>query len=139
MKKSKWPVAVFLSKKFRRIGDFIVNMNAIILNIKNAPAVFVTPVPTTASMQTHLTDLESAEAKAKTRVIGAAADRDVKFDVCYKDLVDATGYVQSVANAAADAAAASAIIETAGLNVKINGSKIKAPIEAKKWCGFGNC
>ncbi len=130
-KKSKWPTAVFLAVKFRRISDFLLNMKTLILNIKNAPLVFVTPDPTPASMQTNLTALEDAETKAKTRVIGSAADRDVRYDVCYKDLKDATAYVQKIANEAADAAIAISIIETAGLSVRVNGSKIKAPIDAK--------
>ena len=130
-KKSKWPVAVFMTKKFRRIAEFILNMKTLIININNAPLIFVTPSPSIATLNTNLQALEDAETKAKTRVIGAAADRDVKYDVCYKDLKDVTGYVQSVANNAADAPAAIAIIETSGLSVRVNGTKIKAPIEAK--------
>ncbi|TSA51379.1 MAG: hypothetical protein D4R43_00840 [Sphingobacteriales bacterium] len=130
-KKSKWPVAVFMTKKFRRIAEFILNMKTLIINIGNAPLIFVTPSPAIAALNTNLQALEDAETKAKTRVIGAAADRDVKYDVCYKDLKDVTGYVQSVANNAADAPAAIAIIETSGLSVRVNGTKIKAPIEAK--------
>lgn len=136
-KKSKWPTAVFLVAKFRRISDFLLNMKTLILNIKNAPLIFVTPSPSIVVLEADLTALEDAETKAKTRVIGAAADRDVKYDVCYKNLKDTVGFVQSTANNAADAAAAIAIIETSGLSVRVNGSKIKAPIEAKNGTDTG--
>ena len=67
----------------------------------------------------------------KTRVVGSKAARDVKYDASYKDLSSSVNYVQDTADLAPDAAAAIAIIEAAGLNVKVNGSRMKAPIEAR--------
>lgn len=130
-KKSKWPIAVFIAKKFVRAADFIMNLKNIVLNIKNAPLIFVTPVPLPAAVLTRLDELEAAELVVKTRVVGSKAARDVKYDASYKDLNSIVNYVQDTADAAPDAAAAIAIIEAAGLNVKVNGSRMKAPIEAR--------
>lgn len=138
MKISKWPLVVFNSSKVRRIGEFILNLRMIVLNMGNAVAFFPTPKPALAAVTTDIDTLEAAEAKAQTRVTGAAAARDLQVNVCFKNLKDLAAYVQTIANAAADGAAATAIIESSGFKVKVNGSKMKAPIEAKHGTDSGS-
>ncbi len=128
--KSKIPAVVFTASKFRKVGDFILNMKTIVLNIGAAVGYFPTPNPTLASVTTNIGTLEIAETKVKTRIVGAAAARDLIYDTCYKDLLALVAYVQLIANASADAATAIAIIESAGFNVKLNGVRVKAPIIA---------
>lgn len=130
MKISKWPVVVFNSSKVRRIGEFILNLRAIVLNIGNAVVFFATPSPTLATVKTDVDTLETLETKAATRAVGTAAARDLQVDVCSKDLRNLAAYVQTTANAAPDAAKAIAIIEASGFRVKFNGTHSKAPIEA---------
>ena len=129
--KSKFPLVAFTASKFRNVGDFILNLKAIVLNIGAAVSYFPTPKPTLASVTTNIGDLETAETKAKTRAVGTVAARNLIYDTCYKDLLGLVAYVQVVANAATDAATAIAIIEAAGFNVRVNGVRVKAPIFAK--------
>ncbi len=129
--KSKIPLVSFTSSKFRKVEDFVFNMKTIVLNIGAAVGYFATPKPTLASVAANLDNLETAQTKAKTRVVGAAAARNIIYDTCYKDLLALVGYVQGIANAAADSVTAIAIIEAAGFNVRVNGVRVTAPIEAK--------
>ena len=59
-KSAKRPTAVFSLKKLGRIGDFILAVRTIALNILNNAGIFVGPVPTPATLKTSADVLETA-------------------------------------------------------------------------------
>ncbi|HKR05665.1 MAG TPA: hypothetical protein VJY62_13605 [Bacteroidia bacterium] len=133
MKKSnRRPLAVVKVRLIRKIGDFILAMRTYVLNIGNNPTIFTAPVPALATVTTGIDELETAEALAKTRVQGAAAARDLKYDKSLDDLNSMLAYVQNLADLSKDTATAISIIEAAGFGVKNRGVRVKPPLEAKQ-------
>ena len=130
-KSSKRPLAILSISKLRKIGNFILRIRTIVLNIENSPLIFVTPVPPVATVKTDVDNLESAEVTAQTRVPGSAAIRDQKYDIVLDDVHDMQGYVQSLADNAADEAAAITIIEASGFDLKNQGVRVKPPLAVK--------
>jgi hypothetical protein len=131
-KAKRRPVAVFLISKFRKIGDFIIEMKAIVHNILTDPnGYFTTPVPATTVVDGDITELEKAQTLAKTRAAGTAAARDLKYDIVIGDKNKWLFYVQGLADASADEATAISIIQASGFNVRVNGKITKAPLAAK--------
>lgn len=128
----KRPVAILQAKRYRKIGDFILKVRTLIVNISNNVALFATPLPTTMDVGKHTDDLETAEAVAKTRLTGSVADRDLKYDVVLDDVHNWINYVQTLADNAVDEATAVLIIESSGFDLKKKGVRVKAPLEAKQ-------
>lgn len=124
-------MAVFPIGKLRKIGDFILKIRAILLNIVNNPAIFVSPSPTTALVTTNTTGLETAEALARTRVAGAASARNLKYDVVLKNIHGIQSYVQTLADNAPDEATAIAIISASGFDLKNKGVRVKPLLSVK--------
>ena len=130
-KSNKRPIAVFLLSRTRRIGDFIIKVRGILTNMADNATIFTAPVPTLLSVEGHVSDLDTAEAKAQTRAKGTAAARDLKYEVVLQDVRDLTAYVQKLADESADEATAVAIIQASGFSLKVNGVYIKPPLAAK--------
>ena len=130
-KSSKRPIAVFLINKTRRIGDFIIKVRGILTSIGDNAPIFSTPVPTIASVNVHLDELDAAEAKAQTRARGTAAARNLQYELVLQDVRDLMSYVQKLADSSADESTAIAIIQSSGFSLKVNGVYIKPPLEAK--------
>jgi hypothetical protein len=130
-KSNKRPIAVFLLSRTRRIGDFIIKVRGILTNMGDNALIFTTPMPALLTVETHVSDLDAAEARAQTRAKGSAAARDLKYEVVLQDVRDLTAYVQKLADGAGDEASAVAIIQASGLNLKVNGVYIKPPLAAK--------
>ena len=128
---SKRPIAVFPIGKLKKIGDFILKIRAIILNIVSNPTIFVTPSPTTLVVTTNTTGLESAEALAQTRVVGAVSARNLKYTVVLKNIHGIQSYVQTLADNAPDEATAIAIISASGFDLKNKGVRVKPLLSAK--------
>ena len=82
----KRPLAVFLIKNVRRIGDFIIKGKAIVLDIGNNLIFFPTPSPLLPTVTIDIGKLETAEALAVTRVVGSASARDLKYNVVLTEL-----------------------------------------------------
>lgn len=116
----------------RKIGDFILAMRTYVLNIGNNATIFVTPSPALPGVKTDIDALETAETLAKTRVQGAAAARDLKYDKVLDDLNGLLAYVQNLADNSVDEPTAISIIEASGFNVKNRGVRVKAPLSAKQ-------
>jgi len=131
-KASRRPIAVFKLSRFRRIGDFILRVRTIVLNIVNHPAIFATPVPPTADVTTNADKLEASEAVAQTRVTGSVAARDLQYDNVLDDVHDMLGYVQSLADNSADEATAVSIIEASGFDLKNRGVRVKPQLAVKR-------
>jgi hypothetical protein len=124
-KSSKRPLATTSLSRFRKIGNFILNVRTIVLNIIDHPVFFATPLPTPATVTLDVDKLEAAEAIAKTHVTGSAAARDLEYDTVLNDLFTWQGYVQNLADLAPDEATAIAIINASGFGLKNRGVRVK--------------
>src|ERR1035437_7151444 len=135
---NKRPMAVFPINKLKKIGDFILRIHAIVLNIVNNPTFFVTPNPTVASINTNIAALETGETLAKTRVTGSTSARNLKYDVLLKSVHGLQNYVQTLADNAVDEHTAIAIITASGFDLKNKGVRVKPDLEAKQGVVSGN-
>jgi hypothetical protein len=131
-KNPKRLLAVFQGRKYRKIGDFILKVRTLILNFVSNPLMFPAPLPIVADITKHTDDLEEAQAKALTRVVGSTAERDIKYDQVVDDVNHWLGYVQGLADNTNDEAIAISIIETSGFDLKKRGVRVKAPIAVKQ-------
>ncbi|MBK7854862.1 MAG: hypothetical protein IPJ79_08110 [Bacteroidetes bacterium] len=122
---NKRPLAVLNVKRYRRIGDFILKVRTVILNITNNSALFTTPAPTIIVVTDNLQKLEDAEATAQTRVAGSVAERNINYDLVLENIRNWIIYVQTLANNAPDEPEAIHIIESAGFDVKKRGVRVK--------------
>jgi hypothetical protein len=77
---------------------------------------FPDPRPTLATVQRAIDDLAKAQAATLSKTVGTTATRDGRRRDLKSELDQLTGYVQSVADANRESAAA--IIESAGMSVK---------------------
>ena len=132
------PVAVFQMQKNRKIGTFVLKVGTLSINIKNDPTDFVTPVPTTVLVDADTALLVKAETLAGTHVAGSAGARDVRYNTVLKHVRAWVAYVQLLADAAVDYVTAVAIIQASGLDVKINGVRVKPPLAVKKGLASGS-
>ncbi|MEP7167858.1 MAG: hypothetical protein ABI855_00660 [Bacteroidota bacterium] len=132
MKKSKRPLAVVKLRSIRKIGDFLLFMRTLVLNIGNHALTFVTPVPALAGVTSDIDKLEDADTIAKTRVKGAAAARDLVYDTVYDEMTGLQLYVQVLADNAPDEATAISIIEASGFNLRNHGVHVKPPLSVKQ-------
>lgn len=132
MKSSRRPLAVARKKQIAAIGNFILFMRTLLVNLLDHVAIFATPSPTVASVKTDVDDLEAAEAVAKTRAQGAAAARDLQYDKVMDDLNNLLLYVQTLADNAVDEPTAISIIEASGFGLKNKGVRVKAPLAVKQ-------
>ena len=124
-KQSKRPLAVIVRRRLSRIGDFIKFVRAVVKSIGDNATIFVTPDPPLTQVTTDTNKLDTAEAKAATRVKGAAAERDIQYDLVWDDLNGLVSYVQRLADNATDEPTAISIIQAAGLVVKSHGVRVK--------------
>ncbi|MEP7169705.1 MAG: hypothetical protein ABI855_10080 [Bacteroidota bacterium] len=131
-KSSKRPLAVLSLKKINRIGDFMLFVRTLLLNILNHPLFFVTPVPVPATVTTDVDKLDEAQTIAKTRVTGSASARDLKYDIVLTEVYGLQSYVQGLADIAPDEATAIAIINASGFGLKNRGVRVKPPLAARQ-------
>src|SRR3569832_312221 len=137
-KQSKRPIAVVVKRTVRRIGNFITFVRGLVQNIGDNPTIFTAPDPTLAVVSSDTDDLEAAEAKVKTRTNGTAALRNIKYDIVWDDVNGLVGYVQRLADTAADEATAISIIQAAGLVVKNRGVRVKPLFAVKQLAASGS-
>jgi hypothetical protein len=130
-KKKPRPVAVILTKTIRTVVAFIYKMKLIVIDIGNNAAYFPTPSPTLALLTTNIGKLEAAEALAKTRAPGAVSARDIVYDLLLTNQRNILIYVQQQADLGATELVSINIIQSAGLDVQLNGKHVKPPIAAK--------
>jgi hypothetical protein len=129
---NKRPKAVLAVTNPQKTGNFIVGARTVVLDIGNNTTLFATPTPTLASVTTAITNLETAEALAHTRVAGSVAARDLKYDVLLKAMHGLLNYVQNLADNAADIPTAISIINASGFGLRNAPVRTKAPLAAKK-------
>jgi len=127
---NKRPRAVLAITNPQKTGDFIIGARTIVLNIGNNVAIFATPAPTLASVTTAITNLETAETLAHTRVTGSVAARDLKYDVLLKAMHGLLNYVQNLADNATDEPTSISIINASGFGLRTVAAVTKAPLTA---------
>lgn len=130
-KSEKRPLAVFLTQSYRRIGDFIVKARAIVAAIGSNSGIFTTPDPPLATVTTNIDNLEAAESVAQSRTLGSAAARDEKYNLVLDNVRGIQGYVQKLADNAANEGTAITIIQSSGFGLRVNGVRVKPPLEAR--------
>ena len=84
-----------------KIGNFITQSNMIVLEMTGS-SYFPTPPSPFIMVTGHITALQTAETLTRTKVAGAAAARDIKYEVVLMDLRGYQNYVQGLADAAPD-------------------------------------
>ncbi len=130
-KQSKRPVALFQLRKLGKIGNFILKVRTIVLNIADHASIFVSPSPALAGVTTDVDNLEKAQSKANTRVTGSAAARDLDYDNVLIDVRGLLCYVQLLADKSVDEATAISIIQASGFDLRNKGVRVKPPLAAK--------
>ena len=96
---------------------------------------FPDPSPALAVITNNITELETAESIAHTKVIGSVQARDVKKQVLINSLRSSLAYIQSVADK--DPTNAQAIILSAGVGIKQTVARTKTTFDAKQ--GTSGC
>jgi len=92
----------------------------------NNTAIFVTPNPPIASLQSQLAVVSKSQNLVLTRVVGAASARDVQLGVLVGMLETGLGYTQGLADAASTYTEAVSILEAAGISVALTPAHVKA-------------
>lgn len=111
-----------------RIADQLVKAKAII-KAMTGNAFFPTPVPTLATVTTHINTADAAVTAAESHAAGAVQARNEAMKIVMDDLVHLTNYVQGIADATP--AKAETIITSAGLKVKKQGEINKQDFKVK--------
>jgi hypothetical protein len=124
-------IAVLNLRKYRKINAYIAKVKLVRQSMDGNSWFPAPPVDVTVggTFNNNISDLDDAETKALTRVIGAAQERDVKKGVVDGNLNLLKAYVQSVADENPENS--EAIIISAGLDVKHIGKADKDDISVK--------
>jgi hypothetical protein len=116
-------------KRPRKVADLAVygqNVHdQMAANSKTLPS----PDPALTVLQTHLDELVTKEAAAKTRAVGAVSERDAAEKVVVDDLETERAYVEKTANADPDHA--DAIAQGAGMALRKTGSHDRPTLAVK--------
>lgn len=131
---TKRAIAVFRAPT--KIEKFIFKVRALIINLLLNPGYFAAIVPLPATVTTNVDGLELKQGKVVAKIVGAASLRNIVFALVKTNINDLVAAIQSLADNSANLATAIAIIQAAGLEVKVNGVRIKAPFAAKCRAGF---
>lgn len=114
----------------RTIGALLTQAKAIVAAVGNNPTMFPVPMPTLAALNAAIQALDTKQTAAHARTTGAAASRNVALQTLKKALNLLKAYVQWTSDNAADLVQARAIIEAAGLTVKVVKARAKAELAA---------
>ena len=117
-------------KSPEKVADFIVHAQAVhdtmAVNTKTIPV----PNPPLSVLATHINDLMVKEAAAKTKAVGAVADRDAAKKVVSDDLSNERSYVETLVNA--DPTNGALIAQDAGMQLRKPGVRNKPDLATKK-------
>jgi len=114
----------------KKIGNFITQSSAIVLEMSGNPYFLVPPIPY-LTVTGNITALQTAETLAKTKVTGAASARDIKYEVVLVDMRSYQGFVQDLADHAVDRPTAIAIIDASGFGLRDHSVREKPTLAAK--------
>lgn len=131
MSTRKHIIAIFTYSK--SVPVFMNDVNTFKQALTSAPGnTFVTiPPATITDLETHLTTLTDAEAEVNLGRDGAAAIRDIAWDVVKNDVRDLVRIVQQAADNAVDEATSTAIILACGLKKRKAGNFVKPDFSVK--------
>ncbi len=113
----------------KTIGDFIIAGQKIHDQMAVNTTTLKNPSPVLTVLQSHLDDLSTKQALAKTRAAGAVADRDAAKKVVSDDLNSERAYVESVVSA--DPTNAATIAGDAGMYLRKSPSINKPALTVK--------
>src|ERR1035438_2178174 len=119
------PVCTYKVEK--KIGNFITQSNAIVLEMGASSYFALPPIPF-ATVTINIGLLQTAETLAKTKAAGAASARDIKYEVVLTNMRRYQNFVQQLADAAPDRLTAIAIIDASGFGLRVTGVKVKPPL-----------
>jgi hypothetical protein len=131
---AKRAIAVFRAPK--PIDKLIFKVRALIINLLLNPGYFAAIVPLPATVTGNVDTLETKQGRVVAKIVGAASLRNIILALVKTNINDLVAAVQSLADNSANLATAIAIIQAAGLEVKVNGVRVKAPFSAKCRAGF---
>ena len=131
---TKRPIAVLKAPK--PIDKLIFKVRALIINLLLNPGYFAAIVPVPATVTINVDDLELKQARVVAKIVGAGALRDLVLKTVKANINDLVAGIQSLADNAINVEMAIAIIQAAGLEVKVNGVRVIAPFEVKSRKGF---
>ena len=114
-----------------KIGDFIIQVKGIVLNIGDNALIFVTPSPTLPSVTTAINALDIAETAVTTGTLGTIPTRDAAYDAVVIKMVALLAYVQGLADLEPDYVIASGIIIASGFALRGHTPFAKPPLRAK--------
>ncbi len=120
-KSKKRPLAVFRFRSYLILGVFIQQLRDVLADIDAQATIFVTPDPTTASVEANIVLLIEAETNVGKRVVGSVQARNNAYSVVKDDVYALLRYVQALADAAASEDASKAIITASGFDLRVNG------------------
>jgi hypothetical protein len=112
------------------IAALIVRATAIVDAVAANSGTFVTPSPALALLRTHIATLTTAESATKTHTAGTVAARDAAKKVLLADLRQLRAYVEALATASPDQAAA--IAEQAAMTLKKQPATHKSDLALKQ-------
>jgi len=121
------PPRALVSLKLPRPVPALIALAKSMVQAMTGNAAFPNPDPTLATVIQAITDLETAETAAKARTHGAVAIRNDKRAALVTLLEQLKAYIQKMADANPDNAAA--VIQSAGVNVR------KVAVHAKRVFG----
>ena len=122
------PVCTYKVEK--KIGNFITQSNAIVLEMGASSYFALPPIPF-ATVTINIGLLQTAETLAKTKAAGAASARDIKYEVVLTNMRRYQNFVQQLADAAPDRLTAIAIIDASGFGLRVQGVMVKPPLAVK--------
>jgi hypothetical protein len=126
-------VALLLPDK---VADFIVRAQVIHDTMAANTGTLPSPSPVLTTLASHISDLASKEAVAKTRTVGAVADRDAAKKVVADDLNNECAYVEQLVNA--NPTNGALIAQDAGMTLRKVPSRNKPDLAANKGAVSGS-
>ena len=128
-KQKKPPKQKVVLKPPHKVADLIVFGQKVHDQMAASTTLLPTPDPVLTVLATHLGDLVTKEAAAKTRAVGAVSARDAAEQVVRNDLESERAYVEKLC--IADPANAQTIAQSAGMALYKAGAHHKPDLVAK--------
>ncbi len=131
-KAKKRIIAVFHFQKVRAIGAFIFKAKGMLKSMTDNATLFSSPPIAFSTVSNNIDALEQAQIVVETRVLGAAAERDIHFNLVCSNINELINYVQQLADQANTTASAQNIVQLAGLSVKSVGGKQRQTLKVSR-------
>lgn len=120
---------VFGVRKYRTLSAFRNQAIKVSADIAAYPLIFVTPNPTVASVNTHLDTMDAAQVLVDTGGVNAVATRNAARNIVMEDMHAWERYVQGLIAAETDFDQKMVIAVSSGLDIRVNGVRVKKDLE----------